>query len=98
MTIDTIDTPSAATLSFPDQLRGLNPGESFSRVRAIDPTTPVSRLPDELPNLRQQVRNNCMPAIARATKTTGYTYTCEVGDVIMPAGNFYVVAVITRVA
>ena len=83
--------------SFAAQVRELNPGESVSKVRAMDPTMPISRLPDEMPLLREQVRNACAPSVARAKETTGGRYTTEVGDIVMPSGNFYVVAVVTRV-
>lgn len=82
--------------SFNAQVIELNPGESVSKVRALDPTTSVSRLVDELPSVRQQVRNACSPAVARAKEMTGNTYSVEVGDCVMPNGTFFVVAVVTR--
>jgi hypothetical protein len=82
--------------SFQAQVNELQPGESCSKVRAVDPTTPVSRLPDELPSLRQQVRNTITPAVRRATETSGSKFTIEVGDVVMPAGRLYIVGIVTR--
>lgn len=79
------------------QIAELNPGEVMSKARAFDPTTPISRIPDELPAMRQQVRNAVMPSVQRAKETTGGTYTVEVGDLIMPNGSCYVVAVVTRI-
>lgn len=84
--------------SFNSQVAELNPGECVSKVRPVDPTTPVHRLPEELPTMRSQVRNACAPAVSRAKASTGGEYTVEVGDCIMPNGTMFVVAVVTRTA
>lgn len=85
--------------SLTHQIAELNPGESISRIRSIDPTMTVARMPDEMPMIREQIRSVCQPAIRRAKEVVmGAKYTCEVGDVIMPGGTFYVVAVVTRTA
>ncbi len=84
--------------SFNAQVQELNPGESVSKVRMVDVTMTVDRLPDEMPALRQQVRNSVAPAVARAKEIVGGDYTVEVGDVVMPSGKLYVVAVVTRTA
>jgi hypothetical protein len=84
--------------SFNAAVIGLNPGECISKVREVDPTMTVARLPDEMPSIRSQLRNACAPSVARAKEITGGTYTCEVGDVVMPGGSMYVVAVIKRTA
>ena len=83
------------TVSFQAQVLDLAPGESCSRVRSVDSTMPVSRLPEELPILRQQLRNSIAPAVKRATETTGHAYTVEVGETVMPGGTLYIVAVIS---
>lgn len=82
--------------SFNSQVLELSPGESVSKVRPLDPTITVQRLPAELPLIREQVRNSCAPAVKRAREQTGSTYSVEVGDVVMPGGSLYVVAVVTR--
>lgn len=83
--------------SFVDQIAGLKPGESISRVRGVDPTMTVERMPDEMPALREQVRNLCQPALARARQVVkDAEYTCEVGTMVMPAGSIFIVGVITR--
>lgn len=94
---NTDKTRGPRTGSLHAQIAELNPGEVMSKARAFDPTTPISRIPDELPAMRQQVRNAVMPSVQRAKETTGGTYTVEVGDLIMPNGSCYVVAVVTRV-
>jgi hypothetical protein len=83
--------------SFNAQIQELNPGECVSKVRPVDPTLTIARIPDELPSLRQQVRNAVTPAVTRAREATGNTYSIEVGDLQMPNGSLYVVAVVTRV-
>lgn len=82
--------------SFYAQVLDLAPGESCSRVRAVDPTTSVERLPEELPEIKQQLRNACTPAVTNAKEKTGGTYSIEVGEVVMPKGRMYVLAVVTR--
>lgn len=86
--------PSAG--SFNSQVAELRPGESISKVRAVDPTITVARLPAEMPSIRTQARNAVAPAVTRAKELTGAAYTVECGDVIMPGGSMYVVVVITR--
>lgn len=81
--------------SFQAQVLDLSPGESCSKVRAVDPSTPVGRLPDELSTLRQNLRNTIAPAIKRATDLTGHAYTAEVGETVMPGGTLYIVAIVT---
>jgi hypothetical protein len=83
--------------SFNAAVGGLSPGECISKVREVDPTMTVARLPDEMPAIRSQLRNACAPSVARAKEITGGTYTCEVGDVVMPGGSMYVIAVIKRI-
>lgn len=82
--------------SFYAQVLDLAPGDSCSRVRAVDPTTSVERLPDELPEIKQSLRNAVTPAVTNAREKTGGTYTIEVGEIVMPKGKMYVVAVVTR--
>ena len=82
--------------SFATQVLTLAPGESVCRTKAIDQTLTIARIPEELPAMRQQLRNAVTPAVTRAKEATGATYTIEVGDVQMPSGMYYAVAVITR--
>ena len=82
--------------SFFAQVLDLAPGDSCSRVRPVDPTTSVERLPEELPEIKQQLRNACTPAVTNAKEKTGGTYSIEVGEVVMPKGRMYVLAVVTR--
>lgn len=74
----------------------LKPGDYVSKVIAIDSSMSVSRLSDSMAEIRQQLRNACAPAVARAKRQTAADYGVEVGDVAMPSGNYYVVAVVTR--
>ena len=85
--------------SFTSLVAELNPGESVSKVRAVDPTMTIARMPDEMPSLRDQLRNICQPSIKRAKAVVkNATYTCEVGDMVMPSGSPFVVAVVTRLS
>ena len=82
--------------SFQAQVNALSIGESVSRVRPVNPKLKVSEIPEEMPGLRQQLRNAVTPAVTRAKATVGGSYSIEVGDFISPSGKFYAVAVVTR--
>jgi hypothetical protein len=82
--------------SFAHQVLTLGPGESACRTKPIDQTLTIARIPEEMPTLRQQLRNAVTPAVTRAKEATGNAYTIEVGDVQMPSGMLYAVAVVTR--
>jgi hypothetical protein len=82
--------------SFQAQVNALAIGESISRVRAVDPKMRISQIAEELPALRQQLRNAVTPAVTRAKGAVGGSYSIEVADMPTPSGNYYVVAVVTR--
>ncbi len=85
--------------SFNARVLDLAPGESTSKMRQVDPTTTVERLAPELPMLREQVRNSTTPAVTNARKHhANAKYSIEVGDLLMPSGRLFVVAVVTREA
>lgn len=86
----------ADVISFQAQVNALLVGEQASKVRAVNPKLPISKIPEELPALRQQLRNAVTPAVTRAKAQFGSSYSIEVGDMISPSGNYYVVAVVTR--
>lgn len=93
---DSMANAQTKSSSFYAQVFDLTPGESCSRVRPVDPTTSVERLPEELPEIKQQLRNAVTPAVTNAREKTGGTYSIEVGEVVMPKGRMYVLAVVTR--
>lgn len=83
--------------SFNARVLDLAPGESAAKLRAVDPTCPVDRLKSELAPMREQVRNATTPAVTNAKKHhKGATYTIEVGDLLLPSGAMFVIAVVTR--
>lgn len=82
--------------SFNAQVASLGPGESCAKVRPLDPTMTVARIPIDMPVIRQQVRNATMSAVARAREATGNQYGIQVGEAVMPDGGIYVVAIVTR--
>ena len=82
--------------SFQAQVNALAIGESVSKVRAVNPKLPIGKIPEEMPALRQQLRNAVTPAVTRAKAATGGAFSIEVGDFISPSGKFYAVAVVTR--
>ena len=84
------------TPSFQAQVNALPIGESVARVRPVNPKLQVSKIPEEMPALRQQLRNAVTPAVTRAKAATGGSFSIEVGDFISPSGKFYAVAVVTR--
>lgn len=84
------------TPSFQAQVNALTIGESVAKVRPVNPKLQVSKIPEEMPALRQQLRNAVTPAVTRAKAATGGSFSIEVGDFISPSGKFYAVAVVTR--
>jgi hypothetical protein len=82
--------------SFDQQVRKLEPGEFITKARAVNNGLTLGELPRELVEIRQQLRNAVAPAVARAKAATEGIYTTEIGEVTMPTGNLFVVAVITR--
>jgi hypothetical protein len=95
---DIMSTTQRKSGSFASQVLDLAPGECASKARICDPTIEVSRLKDELPELRQQLRNSVAPAVRNAAEKTGASYGVEVGETITPSGNLYLVAIVTRKA
>lgn len=93
----TFNTRGPRAGSFNALVQELNPGESVSKVREVDPTMTVARLPIEMPEIRQQARNAVAPAVSRAKAITGGTYVVESGDVVTGAGSMYVVVVVKRI-
>ncbi len=93
----TFNTRGPRAGSFNALVQELNPGECVSKVREVDSTITVARLPLEMPEIRQQARNAVAPAVSRAKAITGGTYTVESGDVVMGNGSMYVVVVVKRV-
>jgi len=72
-------------------------GECAAKIRTVDNTCSVERLPAELPAIREQARNATTPAVTRAKQLNpGATYSIEVGDWLSPRGRLFVIAVVTR--
>lgn len=83
--------------SFNARVLDLAIGDSCAKMRAVDPTTTVERLTAELPMLREQVRNATTPAVTKARQHhKDSKYSIEVGDLLLPSGRLFVVAVVTR--
>lgn len=93
----TFNTRGPRAGSFNALVQELNPGESVSKVREVDPTMTVARLPVQMPEIRQQARNAVAPAVSRAKAITGGTYVVESGDVVTGAGSMYVVVIVKRI-
>jgi hypothetical protein len=83
--------------SFNARVSELVVGECAAKMRTVDNTISVDRLPSELPMIREQVRNATTPAVTRAKQINkGATYSIEVGDFLSPSGRLFVIAVVTR--
>lgn len=99
---DEFETPkrrSGLSGSFNARVLDLAIGESCAKLRAVDPTCSVERLTAELPSMREQVRNSTTPAVRNAKeRIKDSAYSIEVGDLLMPSGVLFVVAVVTRTA
>lgn len=84
--------------SLSEQIRLLPVGKSAAKVELID----WDKLCDmgdanRLQTMRSSIRNSLASAISRAQASTGGIYGIEVSEASMPAGNIYVVAVVTRI-
>lgn len=83
--------------SFNARVAELVVGECAAKIRTVDCTCSVERLPAELPMIREQARNATTPAVTRAKQINpGATYSIEVGDWLSPRGRLFVIAVVTR--
>lgn len=83
--------------SFAAQVADLQQGESCAKVKVINPGLLVGEMGKELPLVRERLRNACAPVIAAAKAASpGKEFSVEVGDLWMPRGNLYVVAVVSR--
>jgi len=83
--------------SFNARVLDLAIGDSCAKMRSVDPTTTVERLTAELPMLREQVRNATTPAVTKAKQHhKDSKYSIEVGDLLLPSGRLFVVAVVSR--
>jgi hypothetical protein len=83
--------------SFNARVAELVIGECAAKIRTVDNTCSVERLPAELPAIREQARNATTPAVTRAKQLNpGATYSIEVGDWLSPRGRLFVIAVVTR--
>ncbi len=83
--------------SFNARVLDLVVGDACAKMRAVGPTTTGERLTAELPVLREQVRNATTPAVTKARQHhKDSRYSIEVGDLLLPSGRLFVVAVVTR--
>jgi hypothetical protein len=85
--------------SFQSQVEALSPTESCARIKKVgaDNLT-LGQIQAKLPDEREKLRNGLQPVIARARTATGGTYTTEVWQSISPAGDIYLVGMVTRTA
>lgn len=93
------NTPTPRPGSFQYALTSLTVGESISKVRKLDGnTTAVADYQAEMTSLKRMMGNALRNALVRAGEATGGTYSLQVGDTLTSAGEFWCVAIITRIA
>lgn len=84
------------TSSFAAVVTDLEVGQHASRVVRVDPNMKVGELTEGLRVIKDTLRNAISSTVAAAKRRTSGTYSIELGDVVMPGGSIFVVAVITR--
>lgn len=85
-------------LSFAAAVANLEPGEEFAKLQRIDTSATFESIQSALPEMRDTLRNNIAPAVARAKEATGGQYSVEVTDFMTNARNWFLIAVVTRTA
>lgn len=97
----TLTTPNPSDdkrIPFVQQLAGLAIGEHASRAWQVEGDKTLWELSTEITAIKRAARNNTVPSITQAARRTGATYRLETGEFVTPAGNFFVVVVVTRTA
>lgn len=85
--------------SFTAQVAALNVEECAAKCWPAPQSALVLRLCDELPAMREQVRNACTSAVKAAKeRIPGSNYRVEVGEMVSSGSRLYVLAVVTRIA
>ena len=83
-------------LSFAAAVANLEPGEEFAKLQRIDTSATFESIQSALPAMRDTLRNNIAPAVARAKAETHGQYSVEVTDFMTNARNWFLIAVVTR--
>lgn len=91
-----VPTKGQRTSSFAAAVADLEVGQCTSRVTRVDPALTVYQLTTVLREMKDALRNNISSTVAAAKRKTDGAYSVELGDVVMPGGSMYVVAVVTR--
>lgn len=82
--------------SFSAAVAGLAVGEEVAKLQRIDTSATFESIQSALPEMRDTLRNNIAPAVARAKEATGGQYSVEVTDFMTNARNWFLIAVVTR--
>lgn len=85
-------------LSFAAAVANLEPGEEFAKLQRINASATFESIQATLPAMRDTLRNNIAPAVARAKAETGGQYSVEVTDFMTTSRNWFLIAVVTRTA
>lgn len=83
-------------IPFVQQLTSLSVGEHASRAWQVEGDKTLWELANEITTIKRTARNNTVPSITVATRRTGATYRLESGEFVTPAGNYFIVVVVTR--
>ena len=82
--------------SFSAAVADLAVGEQVAKLQRIDTARSFTDIRADLQTMRDALRNNTTPAVARARAQTGAQYTIEVTDFMTNAKNWFLIAVVTR--
>ena len=94
--MSTTQRPRRTPYSFSAAVAALSPGEEVAKLHRIDTSATFESIQSALPEMRDTLRNNIAPAVARAKESTGGQYSVEVTDFMTNARNWFLIAVVTR--
>ena len=83
--------------SFTAQVADLALGDTASKLLAIPGDTALCDIQKDLPALRERLRNNVASSVKHAKARTSGAYTVEVCDLHTPSGQWFVIALVTRI-
>ena len=84
--------------SFSAAVADLDVGEQVAKLTRIDASLSLDEVQAQMVEMQKTIRNNTVPAVARAKERTGGQYTIEVTDFMTNAKNWFLIAVVTRTA
>jgi hypothetical protein len=83
--------------SFTAQVADLALGETASKLLPVEPSAALCDIQKDLPAIRERLRNNVASSVRHAKARTGGNYSVEVCDLHTPTGQWFTIALVTRI-